>query len=71
MSDASVFNDARQALRAQLLTVVGLPAARKWEGESLDPAMDAAWIRETLLRRAPPRRQTIGAQPRFELTLRL
>lgn len=69
MSDMSVFNDARTALRTQLLAVVGLPAARKWDGESLDPSSFAPYIRETLLRKAPPKRQTIGAQPRMELVV--
>lgn len=67
MSDASVFADIRTALRTQLLTVVGLPVARKLEGESLDPPSAAAYIRETLLRKAPPVTTTIGPTPRRAL----
>lgn len=67
MSDATVFNDARTALRTQLLTVVGLPAARKWDGEALDPPSYAPYLRETLLRKAPPKRTSLGEQAHFEL----
>lgn len=39
---------ARSALRQQLLTVTGLPAGRKWEGEAFEPVDGNAWIAEYL-----------------------
>jgi hypothetical protein len=67
MSDISAFADVRTALRTQLLTVVGLPAARKWDGESLDPPSSAPYIRETLLRKAPAIARSLGDKPGMEL----
>lgn len=40
----------RQALRARLLTVGGLPTIRAWENQAFTPPEPpAAWIRETLM----------------------
>ena len=40
----------RLALRKQLLTVSGLPAAKQWENQTFTPPTDGSpWLRETLL----------------------
>lgn len=41
--------DVRSALRAQLLTVVGLPAARSWENRQFTRPAGEDWVRETYL----------------------
>lgn len=69
MTAPNLVTDVRRTLRAQLLTVPGLPAKRKWEGttqeagETFPPAAGTTWLRETMLR--PPEhgsRKTIGQQ---------
>jgi hypothetical protein len=40
----------RLALRAQLLTVPGLPAARKWENKAFTPETGSPWIEEAVHR---------------------
>lgn len=39
----------RATLRAQLLTVPGLPAAKSWENRGFQPPSGADWVRETYL----------------------
>lgn len=59
----------RALLRAQLLTVAGLPAEpfRKWEGfpSFSPPDPPQPWIRETVLRGPRPRRMTMGPAARM------
>lgn len=68
MTTPNLVTDVRRTLRAQLLTVPGLPAKRQWQGTTSEggetfPPTDITqpWMRETLL--LPPghgNRKTIG-----------
>lgn len=59
-----VHSDIRSALRAQLLTTPGLPAAQAWENVRFEPTEGRAYFREKLLPNGSTP-QTIGDRIRI------